>query len=74
MARHKVYLCYAPECIRGWLAYKDLSCVGWSGPDVVVSVEAETGAKAKNKAITAANNGFEGVEILRDLRKESEEI
>jgi hypothetical protein len=60
MKKYKVQLFRAPRCIRGWLAYLKNS----GQPTVVVEIMAETGAKAKNSAITAANNAFRGVRIV----------
>jgi hypothetical protein len=58
--RFMVYLYYAPECIRKWLAY-----VQRQSPETVqVEVWAETGAKAKNAAITLANKRFSGAKFL----------
>lgn len=60
MRPHTVFLYYCPNCIRHWLAYKT-----FQGPCTVrVVVMAETGEKAKNAAITAANQEFRGVEIV----------
>lgn len=58
---YDVFLFRAPDCIRGWLAYvsKDSST-----PTVTVRVKAESGAKAKNKAITLANKGFKDLQII----------
>jgi hypothetical protein len=60
MKEYNVYLYRAPECIRGWLAYLRNE----STPTICVRLEAESGAKAKNKAQTLANKGFEGLQIL----------
>ena len=58
---YTVHLYRAPECIRGWLAYiRDHQ----NDATFIVQVEAESGAKAKNAAITAANNEFKGVKIV----------
>jgi len=63
MKIYTVYLYYSPDGIRGWLSYlKQPYRVNKA--TVTVKVEAETGPKAKNKAITCANNGFAGVEII----------
>ena len=63
MKQYTVYLFRYPECRRGWLAYlgQDHS----KNFTVAVVVEADTGAKAKNMAITASNNYFHGVEIVK---------
>uniref|UniRef100_A0A6M3J329 Uncharacterized protein n=1 Tax=viral metagenome TaxID=1070528 RepID=A0A6M3J329_9ZZZZ len=61
MKTFTVYLFRAPECIRGWLAYlrpEHSRCT------ITVSVKAENGTKAKNKAITCANKGFKGIEVI----------
>ena len=50
----RVYLYRADNCIRGWLAYRTLQ----STPTITIEVKATTGEKAKNKAITVANQGF----------------
>lgn len=63
MKEHTVYLFRSPDCIRGWLSY--LETTYKDRATVTVKVLAESGPKAKNKAITAANNGFEGVEIVK---------
>ena len=62
MKKYTVYLFRSPDCIRGWLAYIKTSYNDRATFKVLLS--AENGAKAKNKAITAANNGFIGVEIV----------
>jgi hypothetical protein len=62
MKEHVVYLFRSPDCIRGWLAYLDTR--NKDGATFVVRVIAETGAKAKNAAITAANRDFQGVKII----------
>ena len=62
MRKYKVYLFRSPECIRGWLAY--LKFMGYNPPTVTVEVEAESGSKAKNKAVTMANKGFKGIKIV----------
>jgi hypothetical protein len=62
MKIHTVYLYRSPDCIRGWLSY--LHPEHARRCTFTVEVEAETGPKAKNKAITCANNGFEGVKIV----------
>jgi len=53
---YTVYLFKTPDCIRGWLAYIDLTWTD-SRYDVVVKVDAQNGSQAKSRAITAANNG-----------------
>lgn len=58
----KVHLYRDPRCIRGWLSYLRPST---NRPTVVVEVEAESGAKAKNKAITLANKDFVGLRVIR---------
>lgn len=60
MKKYRVQLFRAPNCIRGWLSY--LKYTGQKCT-VIVEIMAETGAKAKNSAITAANNAFRGVKI-----------
>ena len=61
MKKYNVQLFRAPRCIRGWLAYlKDTG----QNATVIVEVMAETGVKAKNSAITAANNAFRGLKII----------
>ena len=60
--KYTVYLFRYPECRRGWLAY--LGAEHSKNFTVAVGVEAENGSKAKNKAITAANNWFHGVDIV----------
>ena len=62
MKKYTVYLFRSPDCIRGWLAY--INPTYGNRATFRVSLDAESGATAKNKAITAANNNFEGVEIL----------
>lgn len=62
MKKFRVYLFRTPDYIRGWLAYRNHS--GFCRPTLTVLVEAESGTKAKNAAITAANRGFKGVEII----------
>lgn len=62
LKKYTVYLFRATDCKRGWLAYVQ-PCHG-DRATLVVTIEAESGAKAKNKAITAANNDFEGVDIV----------
>ena len=62
MKVHTVYLFYSPNCIRNWLAY--IKTFYGSDATVIVEVEAKDGASAKNKAITAANNRFNGVKII----------
>jgi len=63
MKKYTVYLYRDPDCIRGWLAYlKDSSS---SRATLKVSVEAESGQKAKNKAITLVNLGLDNLEILK---------
>jgi len=62
MKSYTVYLFRSPDCIRGWLSYIEPSYGNRATFKVLVN--AESGPKAKNKAITAANNGFKGVEIL----------
>ena len=64
MKKYTVYLFKSPDCVRGWLAYVR--------PDHLtpratlhVEIEAKNGVDAKNKAITAANNGFKGLKIVR---------
>lgn len=57
-----VYLYYAPECIRKWLAYIRPSYP--SEATYTVEIKAENGQKAKNKAITFANKNFEGIKII----------
>lgn len=61
MKTYEVYLFRATNCIRGWLPYLRQ---GGRPCTVTVKIEAETGAKAKNAAITAANNAFRGVKII----------
>jgi len=63
MKEYTVYLFRSPDCIRGWLAYIKPG-VDETQATFAVKVKAENGPKAKNKAITAANNNFEGVEII----------
>jgi hypothetical protein len=60
---YKVYLYKSPDCIRGWLAYVKEDSLSRKAT-FKIKVKAENGQKAKNKAITSANNGFQGVEIL----------
>lgn len=64
--KRTVYLYRSPECIRGWLAY--LKLPGYSGCTVVVEIEAKDGPDAKNRAVTAANNGWKGVTIVKIQR------
>lgn len=63
VARFHVYLYRSDDCIRGWLAYRKNesghSCT------VEVVVESTSGEKAKNAAITAANQGFEGCTVVK---------
>lgn len=61
MKKYSVQLFRAPNCIRGWLSYLKHTD---QNPTVTVEIMAETGAKAKNSAITAANNAFRGVKII----------
>lgn len=61
MKIYDVYLLYSPECIRGWLAYIKTT----SEPTMHVRVCAETGAKAKNKAITMANKEMKNLDIVK---------
>lgn len=63
MEDHMVYLFYSPDCRRNWLAYKKTSYINRA--TILVKVKAESGSSAKNKAITAANNRFDGVEIIK---------
>ena len=63
MSNYAVYLFKAPECIRGWLAYLRLEHA--KDATMTVLISAKNGADAKNRAQTAANNGFKGVEILK---------
>lgn len=63
--KKKVYLFRYPESRGGWLAY-----VGYEHADkctlvVEVDIDKRDSQKAKNKAITAANNNFEGVKIVK---------
>jgi len=60
MKHHQVYLYYAPECIRKWLAYT----TNQGHETTRVKIIATSGAKAKNAAITSANKRFSGVEVL----------
>lgn len=59
---YTVYLFKSPECIRGWLSYIEPSYS--ERATFKVSLKAENGPKAKNKAITLANKGFEGLDII----------
>ena len=60
MKLYQIKLYRAPECIRGWLAYIKSD----SDFTLLVNVHSETGAKAKNKAITLANNSFDELDIV----------
>lgn len=62
MKLYNVYLFRAPDCIRGWLAYVHPEHA--KSATLTVRLYAENGAKAKNKAITMANQNFEGLEIV----------
>ena len=62
MKTYTVYLYRAPDCKRGWLAYIEPTYSNRA--TFIVSLKAENGPKAKNAAITAANNNFKGVEII----------
>ena len=62
MKRYTVYLFRSPDCKRGWLSYIEPTYSNKA--TFIVFVYAENGPKAKNKAITAANNDFKGVEII----------
>lgn len=62
MQKYTVSLFAAPGCVRGWLAYLKSTT---ERETLLVEVDAETGASAKNKAITAANNGFKGLKIIK---------
>ena len=62
MKTYIVYLYRSPDCIRGWLAY--IQPGDGNRATFKVMVDAETGARAKNKAITTANKGFPGVRII----------
>lgn len=56
-----VYLFKSPDCIRGWLSYiKNYN----DRFTLKVLVKEINGQAAKNKAITAVNNGFNGFKIL----------
>ena len=73
--RHTVYLFRLPNCVRGWLAYLTLGCETDLYCTVKVRVEAESGAKAKNKAITMINRALrdeptEGFAILNINRRD----
>lgn len=59
--KYIVYLFRAEDCKRKWLAYLKNETGDFT---LKIVVYAETGAKAKNKAITLANKNFENVEIL----------
>lgn len=54
MKKYKVYLFRSPECVRGWLAYIKTDSLTHRAT-YTVTIEAESGPKAKNKAITAIN-------------------
>lgn len=60
MTLYTVYLFHCTDCIRGWLAY----LTDQDNATIAVKVEAESGSKAKNKAITLANRGFIGLKIV----------
>lgn len=62
VARFKVFLYRSDTCIRGWMAYRGHE---HSGCTVEVMIEATSGEKAKNAAITAANRGFEGCQVVK---------
>ena len=62
MKEYTVYLFRSTDCKRGWLAYIEPTYCDRA--TFTVQVEAESGPKAKNQAITAANNNFEGVKII----------
>lgn len=57
-----VYLYKSPDCIRGWLSYLKPSSSSYT---ISIIVESETRQKAKNKAITCANNGFKNCKIQK---------
>lgn len=58
-----VYLFRAPGCIRGWLSYVR-TCDLSSDPTLTVKLKAASSAKAKNRAITLANQGFKELQIV----------
>ena len=60
MSLYTVYLFHCKDCVRHWLAYLSAQ----SDPTVIVRVEAESGSKAKNRAISLANKGFIGLQIM----------
>jgi hypothetical protein len=60
-SKFTVYLFYAPDCRRNWLAYTGPSHARHA--TLHVEVEEVSGTKAKNKAITLANRGFVGLKI-----------
>ena len=68
--KYRVFLFKSPNCIRGWLAYIDTPMCDRA--TFAVDLDAESAQKAKNAAITAANNGFTGVEIVQ--RNHTDEI
>ena len=63
MKKYRVFLFKSPNCIRGWLAYVDTSMCDRA--TFAVEVTAENASKAKNMAITSANNGSPNVGIVR---------
>jgi len=64
MKEYTVYLYRTRRTIRGWLSY--LQYHGEYNPcTITVQLIAENGAKAKNKAITLANKGFDGLKIVK---------
>ena len=63
MKKYTVYLYRAEDCTRGWLSY--LKLPNYTGCTLTVGVRAKNGADAKNKAITMANDEFNGLEIIK---------
>ena len=62
MKKYTVYLYRSPNCVRGWLAY--LRPEHAITATFTVDLWEFSGAKAKNRAITLANKGFRGLEIV----------
>lgn len=61
MKEYTVYLFRCPNCIRGWLSYIEPSSRDRATLSVII--EAESGAKAKNKAITMINKAVKNRDI-----------